>query len=77
MNLQKEQWWIHVFATLRDKVEMLLFVTRYLCSLLIFVLGLKAPGIASNREDDYIHLENETNSVSIGFGYLKLLTGLN
>lgn len=63
MNLKKEQWWIHVFATIRDKVEMSMFVTRYVCSLLIFVLGLKAPGIASNREDDYIHLENDGNNV--------------
>lgn len=63
MNLKKEMWWIHVFATVRDKVEMSMFVTRYVCSLLIFVLGLKAPGIASNREDDYIHLENDGNNV--------------
>ncbi|XP_055303857.1 ATP-binding cassette sub-family B member 6 [Sitodiplosis mosellana] len=62
MNLKKEQWWIYVFATIRDKVEMSMFVTRYVCSLLIFVLGLKAPGIASNREDDYIHLENDGNN---------------
>lgn len=63
MNLKKEEWWIHVFSTIRDKVEMSMFVTRYICSLLIFVLGLKAPGIISNREDDYIHLENDTNDV--------------
>lgn len=64
MNLKKEQWWIHVFATVREKVEMSMFVTRYLSSLLVFVLALKAPGIASNREDDYIHLENDTNTVN-------------
>lgn len=63
MNLEKEDWWHHVFASLRDEVEMALFVTRYICTLLIFVLGLKAPGIAANREDDYIHLENEMNAV--------------
>lgn len=64
MNLEKEDWWNHVFASLRDEVEMSLFVTRYVCTLIIFVLGLKAPGIAANREDDYIHLENEMNAVS-------------
>lgn len=64
MNLEKEDWWHHVFASIRDKVEMSLFVTRYICTLIIFVLGLKAPGIATNREDDYIHLENEMNTVS-------------
>lgn len=63
MNLEKEDWWQHVFASIRDKVEMSLFVTRYICTLIIFVLGLKAPGIAANRDDDYIHLENEMNAV--------------
>lgn len=63
MNLEKEDWWNHVFRSIRDEIEMLLFVTRYVCTLLIFVLGLKAPGIASNREDDYIHLMNDNNSV--------------
>lgn len=29
----------------KDEIEMGLFVTRFFCSLLIFVLGLKAPGI--------------------------------
>lgn len=64
MNLKKEEWWIHVLATTRDKVEMSLFVTRYFSTLLIFVLGLKAPGIANYHEDDYVNLENETNTVS-------------
>lgn len=66
MNLKKEDWWSHVSATLRDKVEMFLFVLRYACSLLLFVLGLKAPGIQSNRDDEYIHLndnrQNENRS---------------
>lgn len=72
MNLEKEDWWNHVFATIRDKIEMSLFVTRYVCSLLVFVLGLKAPGIASNLEDDYIHLENETNTVNEEFLFYNL-----
>lgn len=59
MNLKKEDWWIHI-DTIKDKVEMGLFVARYTSCLLIFVLGLKAPGIASHRNDDYIHLEHET-----------------
>lgn len=59
MNLKKEDWWSHVSATLRDKVEMFLFVTRYASSLLLFVLGLKAPGIQPNRDDEYIHLNEE------------------
>lgn len=64
MNLKKEDWWDHVSSSVRDEVEMSLFVTRYVCTLLVFVLGLKAPGIASNREDDYIHLQDDRNNVS-------------
>lgn len=63
MNLKREDWWNHIDASVRDEVEMSLFVTRYISCLLIFVLGLKAPGIAMNREDDYIHLENDANPV--------------
>lgn len=63
MNLEKEDWWNHVFRSVRDEIEMALFVTRYVCTLIVFVLGLKAPGLAPNREDDYIHLMNDNNSV--------------
>ena len=46
----------------RDEIEMALFITRFITSLLIFVLGLKAPGIsypynAHQRLDE----ENPTN----------------
>lgn len=63
INLKREDWWFH-FKTVKDKTEMSLFVARYVSCLFIFVLGLKAPGILSHREDDYIHLEHDTNSVS-------------
>lgn len=63
MNLKKEHWWFHI-VTIKDKTEMALFVMRYISCLLIFVLGLKAPGIPSHLDEDYIHLESETNTVS-------------
>lgn len=44
INLRHEDWWFDL-KTNKDEIEMGLFVTRYLTSLLIFVLGLKAPGI--------------------------------
>ncbi|KAH8382638.1 hypothetical protein KR009_004511 [Drosophila setifemur] len=44
INLRHEDWWFHL-KTNKDQIEMGLFVTRFICSLLIFVLGLKAPGI--------------------------------
>uniref|UniRef100_A0A1I8QBP0 ATP-binding cassette sub-family B member 6 n=1 Tax=Stomoxys calcitrans TaxID=35570 RepID=A0A1I8QBP0_STOCA len=43
INLRHEDWWFNL-KTNKDKIEMGLFVTRYIASLLIFVLGLKAPG---------------------------------
>lgn len=61
MNLKKEDWWFHI-DSIKDKVEMILFVTRYVSCLLIFVLGLKAPGIESHREADYIHLQREAST---------------
>lgn len=63
INLKKEDWWYHI-NTIKDRIEMGLFVARYTSCLLIFVLGLKAPGIATHREDDYIHLERETPTES-------------
>lgn len=36
-----------------DQIEMALFVLRYVSNLLIFALGLRAPGIAGNFDSDY------------------------
>lgn len=52
--------WLNVKFTIRicftfsmkDRIEMSLFVIRYICGLLIFVIGLKAPGLATPRHDD-------------------------
>ncbi|XP_060645803.1 ATP-binding cassette sub-family B member 6 [Drosophila nasuta] len=44
VNLGHEDWWFHLRNN-KDEIEMGMFVTRSLCALLIFVLGLKAPGI--------------------------------
>ncbi|XP_066996490.2 ATP-binding cassette sub-family B member 6 [Anabrus simplex] len=44
LNLRQERWWFNL-TTLADKVEMGLFVLCYIACLLIFILGLKAPGI--------------------------------
>lgn len=64
VNLKKDDWWFH-FTTIKDKIEMSLFVTRYISCLFIFVLGLKAPGILAHREDDYIHLANDAPTVNL------------
>lgn len=64
MNLKREHWWFNI-VTIRDKTEITLFVMRYISCLLIFVLGLKAPGLTLQNDEDYMHLENDTNNVSI------------
>lgn len=43
---------------------MALFVTRYICTLFIFVLGLKAPGITSVVSEDEVHLVEQENEVT-------------
>lgn len=56
-----------------DRIEMSLFVTRYICTLFIFVLGLKAPGITSIAgEDEELLVDNE-NNVSINEMILSTL----
>lgn len=65
----------------KDKVEMGMFVTRFCCSLLIFVLGLKAPGIMApynphQRLDDSSNDSNGSVPTGSAFrnGWRKLRT---
>ncbi|KAH8389401.1 hypothetical protein KR200_008632 [Drosophila serrata] len=64
INLRHEDWWFHL-KTNKDQIEMGLFVTRFLCSLLIFVLGLKAPGIMAPY-NPHQRLDNDTSNESEG-----------
>lgn len=43
-----------------DQIEMALFILRYVSNLLIFALGLRAPGIANNFDSDYHMLSDDT-----------------
>ncbi|XP_076292860.1 ABC transporter ATP-binding protein/permease Hmt-1 [Lasioglossum baleicum] len=52
VNIEKLEWWFHL-NTLTDQIEMALFVLRYVSSLAIFALGLKAPGLTVNSDPDY------------------------
>jgi len=45
---------------LTDQIEMALFILRYVSNLLIFALGLRAPGIANNFDSDYHTLNDDT-----------------
>ncbi|XP_044763694.1 ATP-binding cassette sub-family B member 6 [Coccinella septempunctata] len=62
LNLGKESWWFKL-KTESDKIEMALFVIRYISCLLMFLLGLKAPGITQNI--DYFNLHDTTRNVRI------------
>lgn len=66
VNMRQEDWWFNLKSS-KDKIEMGMFVCRYIFSLLIFVLGLKAPGVSwpYNREGgDREELVNPSSSRS-------------
>ncbi|KAL4715897.1 hypothetical protein ACJJTC_013197 [Scirpophaga incertulas] len=58
LNLNKEGWWWGL-KDLQDRLEMALFVGRYVSCMIMFVLGMKAPGIMNPFE----HLEDDTRRV--------------
>lgn len=45
INLKNEDWWFDL-SNASDKCEFALFVLRYVSSCLLFVIGIKAPGVA-------------------------------
>ncbi|XP_034832420.1 ATP-binding cassette sub-family B member 6 [Maniola hyperantus] len=49
LNLNKEGWWWHL-KNLQDRLEMSLFVGRYVSCMIMFILGMKAPGIVHQFE---------------------------
>lgn len=60
VNLGRHDWWFHP-SKLSDKVEMGLFITRYISCLLLFGLGLRAPGITTSR--DYMNLNSSSSNI--------------
>lgn len=61
VNINSKDWWFEM-KNQDERIEMALFVTRYACTLFLFVLGLKAPGItsvASEMEEPLVDNENE------------------
>ncbi|XP_067215376.1 ATP-binding cassette sub-family B member 6 isoform X2 [Linepithema humile] len=61
VNIGKLEWWFHL-NSLTDQIEMALFVLRYISSLLIFALGLRAPGITGNFDPDY-HVLHDSSTM--------------
>lgn len=65
VNINSKDWWFNL-KDKKDRIEMSLFVTRYICTLFIFVLGLKAPGITSiAAEDEHVLINGNENDVSL------------
>ncbi|CAH0585678.1 unnamed protein product [Chrysodeixis includens] len=57
LNLNKEGWWWHL-KNLQDRLEMALFVGRYVSCMIMFILGMKAPGIMHQFE--YLEADDDT-----------------
>lgn len=56
INLNYRDGWFRL-ETVKDKVEFALFIARYMITMLLFVIGLKAPGITSAQlSDEYQNL---------------------
>ncbi|XP_030748456.1 ATP-binding cassette sub-family B member 6, mitochondrial-like [Sitophilus oryzae] len=65
LNLDRNDWWFHL-KTLSDKVEFSFFILRYISLLVLFILGLKAPGIVQNI--DYFSLNDSSRNVADSAG---------
>uniref|UniRef100_A0A336MLG8 ATP-binding cassette sub-family B member 6 n=1 Tax=Culicoides sonorensis TaxID=179676 RepID=A0A336MLG8_CULSO len=64
INFKHANWWFNL-STNKDKIEMGLFIGRYITTFLIFVIGLKAPGILYPTNDAYQNLgSNNPENVS-------------
>lgn len=61
INFESNSWWFSL-KDKTDKIELGLFITRYACTLLLFVLGIFAPGIRSSVDDDGTPLVEEENA---------------
>lgn len=75
VNLNYEKAWFHL-TTVKDKVEFTLFVLRYSATLLVFVIGLKAPAISFGPlDDEYRNLSSDQeNQSTFRNGWQKMRT---
>lgn len=60
-SLSKLYLYLNSIRRPTDQIEMALFVLRYVSSLVIFALGLRAPGIIGNTESSYQTLDDGEN----------------
>ncbi|XP_053680599.1 ATP-binding cassette sub-family B member 6 [Anopheles nili] len=75
INLNYQHGWFRL-DTLQDKVEFVMFVSRYVITMLLFVIGLKAPGISSARfsEEYQTMLPVQENRSTFSNAWTKMRT---
>uniref|UniRef100_A0A182J8S9 ATP-binding cassette sub-family B member 6 n=1 Tax=Anopheles atroparvus TaxID=41427 RepID=A0A182J8S9_ANOAO len=75
INLNYRDGWFRL-VTLKDKVEFGMFVVRYVTTMLLFVIGLKAPGITSAQlSDEYQNLhQTQENQSTFRNAWSKMRT---
>ncbi|XP_055382826.1 ATP-binding cassette sub-family B member 6 [Condylostylus longicornis] len=71
VNMRHEDWWFNLKTT-KDKIEMSLFIIRYTSALLIFILGLKAPGIMVPIGVEELLLPPDENTSAFRNAFKKL-----
>ena len=49
LSMDNQQWWFHL-TTYRHRLEFGCWVLRYIFTFVIFILGIKAPGISTVRD---------------------------
>jgi ATP-binding cassette, subfamily B (MDR/TAP), member 6 len=67
INVNSSDWWFEM-KDRKERIEMGFFITRYICTLFVFVLGLRAPGLTSILSEDEARLINENENLNIGQG---------
>uniref|UniRef100_A0A7G3AS55 ATP-binding cassette sub-family B member 6 n=1 Tax=Lutzomyia longipalpis TaxID=7200 RepID=A0A7G3AS55_LUTLO len=77
INMRQEGWWFNM-KTFADKVETVFFVLRYASCLMVFVLGLKAPGIYTYYNEEYQNIinspQNDENRSTFRNSWRKIRT---
>jgi ATP-binding cassette subfamily B (MDR/TAP) protein 6 len=78
VNINSQTWWFSL-KNQTDNIEMGLFIARYISTLLLFCLGLKAPGIESvdNTGENLLsenENENNDNRSTFSNAYQKMKT---
>jgi ATP-binding cassette subfamily B (MDR/TAP) protein 6 len=62
LSVNQHEWFFNLDTT-QDKVEFGLWIARYVATVVVFCIGLKAPGISQTR--DYMQQQNDDEEVRL------------